>query len=238
MRPMQRCPKGILGDIQLETILTPLIFPRTKPKAGQQWSHAPTDTQPRLKILDLGCGGVRLLAGMLAFPEHLLRHFEYAGCKPTAIAIEQAKVKLAEVERQVLGKRKFSDVLSGVTFGTWDEYEKRESAFDFVYMINVLHHIPPQDFPSVFSNVARVIKDGGYLIIHDFYFADTKTRYDLSKYCEGCVFFGPQHVSSFFTMASTQTGIYRTMRRGSSGSGFYDLFTFVLHFEMELSKKN
>lgn len=213
----------------------PLKTSKTQP--GQLWSGTTADTVPRLKILDLGCGGVRLLAGMLAFPEHLLRHFEYAGCEPTAIEIKKAKIQVAEIERQLLGQGKFSDVLSGVTFGTWDKYRSHANTFDFVYMINVLHHIPPEDFPSVFCNIARVIKDGGYLIIHDFYFADPRTYYDLSKYCDGCVFFGPQHVSSFFAMAPAQTGIYRTMRRGSSAHGFYDLFTFVLHFENELSKK-
>ena len=53
-------------------------------------------------------------------------------------------------------------------------------------------------------------------------------------YCNEAVFLSPRHLTALFGMASTQTGLYRTVhRQGAAGS--YDLFTFILHLENELA---
>ncbi|WP_299546914.1 class I SAM-dependent methyltransferase [Seonamhaeicola sp.] len=231
----KNCPKGIQGDIQLETILTPLLFPRTKPGKGELWVGSPIDTQPKLKILDVGCGWGRLLAGLMSFPPHLTKNIEYFGVESSVSEKEFSLKRIADLERVFPGNKKFSDVISKIDFGIWDDFKDLKSEFDYVYLVNVLHHLPPTMIPTIFKNINRLVKGGGYLIIHDFYFHNPSDKYDLSKYCPNSIFFGPNHLSSFFTMASSQTGIYRTMRRKTE-KGIYDLFTFILHFENELAE--
>jgi hypothetical protein len=229
-----KCPKGTVGDIQLETILTPLLFPRTKP--SRIWSHTIHDTQPNLYILDAGCGWGRLLAGLLSFPRYITKHLHYTGCEPTQSDVEQSKKRISELEESLLGQDKFSDYFLGTDLDTWDNLKKGGREFDFIYLINVLHHVKPSEIPHLFSDIMTLTKDGGYLVIHDFFFGEPEAEFDLSKYCDNCVFFGPNHVSAFFAMASTQTGLYRKMRRTSQNGKVYDLFTFILNFANELSK--
>ena len=233
---MQKCPNGVLGDIQLETVLTPLLFQRKKPNKGELWNHKPADTQPNLKILDLGCGGARMLAGLMAFPEHIRRQIEYVGCEEYAEGIRRAEQNIAELERLTLNNSKFFEALGLVTLAMLTDFENHQQEFDYVFMINVLHHVRPSEFPRLFATISRLLKDGGYFIVHDFYFANSAEQYDLSKYCEDSIFFGPNHLSAFFAMASTQTGVYRTMRRVTRDGLVYDLYTFILHFENELSQ--
>ncbi|GAI48859.1 unnamed protein product, partial [marine sediment metagenome] len=178
-----------------------------------------------LSILDAGCGWGRLLVGLLSFPRHITRHLHYTGCEQTKSDLKHTKERVNELEKSILGREKFSDYFLGIDFDTWDELKKKEVEFDFVYLVNVLHHVQPSEIPHLFSDIMTLTKDGGYLIIHDFFFGDPLAEYDLSKYCDSCVFFDPNHVSAFFAIASTQAGLYRKMRRTSQSGKVYDLFT-------------
>lgn len=232
-----RCPNRILSDIQLESVLTPLLFPRTRPSSGRAWSSTIHDTQPDLKILDVGCGTGRLLAGMLGFPKHILKHLEYTGCEINEAEISETARSLETTEGALLGEERFGNVLGRITLGTWDDFAGLRGEYDFVFMINVLHHIPPLQLPFILSDVWRLVKDNGYLVIHDFYFADYLATYQLERYCKDSIFFGPEHLTWFFAMAPTQTGVYRTIRGTAGDKWHYDLFTFIIQFSNELSKE-
>jgi SAM-dependent methyltransferase len=234
--PIIKCPKGELSDIQLEAILTPLLFPRKSPEEVKLWTHTIHNTQPDLNVLDIGCGWGRLIGGLLSFPIHFTRHIYYTGCEPTEDDLQYNKRRLQKLEKSLCGQKKFKDYFAGIDFATWDKLKEGRYDFDFVYMVNVLHHVKPSEVPNLFMDIAKIVKDKGYLIIHDFFFDRPLLKFDIAKYCMNSVFFGPNHLSAFFAMASTQTGVYRKMRRMSKTGFIYDLFTFILHFDNELSK--
>ncbi|MGZ5459131.1 MAG: methyltransferase [Thermoanaerobaculia bacterium] len=213
------------------------MFPRTRPDPLQRHTRTTLDTQPNLRILDVGFGWGRLLGGLLAFPGYITTHLEYVGCEPTSELLESSKAEMGNLQAQMLGGGRFEDIVGAVSFSTWEELlHLRRSYFDYVYLVNVLHHVSAVDIPELFTNIFKLVRDDGYLVIHDFFFgAPSPERWDVSKYCDDGVFYGPQHVSALFTMASSQTGVYRVMRRGGL-LGHYDLFTFILQFANDLAK--
>lgn len=229
-----KCPQQIVGDIQIESILSPLLFPRVRdPKAVDQTGE---DLSPALHILDVGCGWGRLLGGLLGFPSHLTLEIEWVGCEPTAALLDESKRQVADLEDLLQGQR-FKDRLGAVAFATWDELlSSRRNYFDYAYLVNVLHHIQPADIPNVFAAIFGLMKPGGYLVIHDFFFGQPEEGREYTKYCEDSIFLGPHHVSALFATSSSRTGVYRIMRRGRQPA-YYDLFTFVLEFAHDLGKQ-
>jgi len=145
------CPRGMIGDIQLETILTPLMLTRTRPSST--WSGTIHDTQPDLSVLDIGCGGGRLLGAMLSFPQHITEHISYTGCEPSESAVLEAEQRLAELEKTLMGRRRFKSRFADIRIDTIDALEGRGVEFDFVYLINVLHHVRPAEIPRLFSHI-------------------------------------------------------------------------------------
>jgi SAM-dependent methyltransferase len=229
-----KCPRQIVGDLQIESILSPLLFPRMKgPKSGEQWDDG---LSPTLHILDVGCGWGRLLGGLLGFPPHLTMEIEWVGCEPTAALLDISRRQVAELEDLLKGQH-FKDRLAAVAFATWDELlTSRRSYFDYAYLVNVLHHIQPADIPNVFAAIFSLMKPGGYLVIHDFFFGQPDVGHEYAKYCEDGIFLGPHHVSALFATSTSRTGVYRIMRRGRRPA-YYDLFTFVLEFAHDLGKQ-
>jgi len=60
----------------------------------------------------------------------------------------------------------------------------RESSFKYVYTIGALHHIPGvTDQESAYREIARVLKPGGYLIVHE-----SNTRNPLFRFYMGYIF--------------------------------------------------
>lgn len=234
-----KCPKAVVGDIQLETVLTPLLFPVSDNYTNKLWGHTPHDTICDLKLLDVGCGWGRLLAGLTYFPKHITEHINYIGCEPSEKDIEYNKIELLNFEKTLSNSDTIKNRFNSINFTTWDELLKKTTEpFDYIFIVNTLHHIAPTDLCDVFSNISGIINNNGYLIIHDFFFDEWSSSYDFELYCDDCVFFSPVHVSSFFAMASTQTGRYRTMQRRRSNGKIFDLFTFVIQFSNELSYRN
>lgn len=234
MTPFKKCPKGILGDIQLESILTPIMFRRSRPDVFL-W-HSPVDTQPELRILDVGCGWGRLLGGLAVYPPYITQRLHYVGCEESRQTLEANVVTYQDILDSMSEDERLENRLASVEFATWDDLlDKGEDIFDYVYLVNVLHHVPPMEIPNVYRQIFSLVKEDGYLIIHDFFFDAYDSNIDLQRYCENSVFFSPRHVSAFFSMASTQTGLYRTIPRWGT-DGRYCLFTLVLQFSNELSK--
>lgn len=234
MNPPKKCPKNVVGDIQLESILTPIMFQRIKPPF---FIHGnPLDTQPELWILDVGCGWGRLLGGLALYPQYVTKRIHYVGCEESEASLQASVAAYEDMKRSMPVNKSLEARFASVEFITWDSLHKQEEdKFDFIYLVNVLHHIPPVQIPDIYSQIFPYVKDDSYLIIHDLFLDDYDQNTDFEKYCEDCVFFSPRHVSAFFSMASSQAGLYRVIPRlGENGQ--FSLFTFILQFSNELSK--
>lgn len=232
----ERCPASRRGDLQLEVVLTPLLFLR-KPIPSVV-SHTPHDTQPELRLLDIGCGAGRLAAALAGFPQHILDHVTYVGCEADASAAEAAAEEISRI-KDLPEFHATHQVLESARVESFDDLFSSppdRSSFDIAFVVNVLHHVAAGDLPLFLSHVLASVSDGGYLVLHDFYFGGDGSEADHTKYCDGCVFFSPLHFSAMFAMASTQTGNYRVVQR-TSRVGRYDLFTLILHVENELSDR-
>jgi SAM-dependent methyltransferase len=221
----------------MEAVLTPLLFPN-RPDRPTLWSGTPADTMPKLRVLDFGCGWGRCLGGMTYFSPHISRAIEYIGCERSNEELKHFSEDTGKLEQKLLGGRSFGDVLGGVKFSTWDEVRATGfNAFDYVYLVNVLHHIPTIEIPGLLEAFSSLLKDGGFLIVHDLSLEldQGSEAINYSFYCKESVFLGPEHLTALFAMASANTGRYRRIRRERHGKR-YDLFTFVINFTGELSK--
>ena len=201
-------------------------------------SHTPHDTQPDLRLPDIGCGAGRLAGALRGFPPHILDHVTYVGCEADPSAARAAAEEIARIknEPEFDATRR---VLESAEVASIDDLFSRppdRASFDVVFIVNVLHHVAAHDLPLFLSRALAFMRDGGYMVLHDFYLGGDGAEADPAKYCDGCVFFSPLHFSAMFALASTQTGNYRVVQR-SSQAGRYDLFTLILHVENELSRR-
>jgi cyclopropane fatty-acyl-phospholipid synthase-like methyltransferase len=151
------CKKALLGDIQMESILTPLMFPR---KPGEPPFGDLSTTQPDLCLLDVGCGWGRLLGSLLAFPKYFTQHVSYIGCEPTDAQARLSKEEMNRLQFEISKSAAFDEGLAEWDVLSWESLKARARSFDFVYLVNVLHHIPPNDLPRVFGEISTLMKDG------------------------------------------------------------------------------
>lgn len=103
------------------------------------------------KTLDLGCGEGR---HAIYFAE---KGFDSYGIDYIEIAIEEAKQKA--LEKGVSVNFQAMNVLM---------LEFRDNFFDVVLDWSVLDHIKPKDWDTYVSDISRILKSGGYLILTEF----------------------------------------------------------------------
>jgi SAM-dependent methyltransferase len=113
-------------------------------------------------LLDAGCG--------VGLADACLRpHFRSV----TGLDVSSASLELAEARNP------------GVRYVHYDggEFPFDGESFDVVLVTCVLHHIPPAGRPAFFSNVRRVLKPGGVLLIYEHNPRNPLTRGVVSR-CE------------------------------------------------------
>ena len=229
----ERCPASTAGDLQLEVVLTPLLFNRSATVLPLS-HHNPAATQPQLHVLDIGCGAARLLGALNAFPPHVVDAITYVGCEASSHLVSQSRRELALLTSDSRYGRLSSFHERAQVF-TWQKVARSmKNRFDIAYLVNVLHHVHPLALPRFLMDVVELVRDGGFVVIHDFYYSRPEAI-DEAKYCRDSLFLSPRHLTALFSMASTQTGNYRTIERRSQNDTHYDMFTFILHIANELS---
>jgi 2-polyprenyl-3-methyl-5-hydroxy-6-metoxy-1,4-benzoquinol methylase/uncharacterized membrane protein YbhN (UPF0104 family) len=114
--------------------------------------------------LDVGCGHGTYVARMRAL------HYDVRG-----IDMSAGQVRLAN---RHVGENGI------VTVGSALEIHEPDQSFDFVYTINVVHHLPSvEDQRRAFKELLRVLKPGGFIFLHEI-----NTRNVLFRFYMGYVF--------------------------------------------------
>lgn len=123
------------------------------------------------KILDVGCS-------IGWFPKVAT---ESMGVKKL-VAIEPEIEKLKQARKNAPKAVIKKGVASKLDFA--------KNSFDVVSLFDVIEHVPPSTEPKVFSEISKVLKKGGYLII--------STPYDslVSKITDPAWYFGHRHYSA------------------------------------------
>jgi SAM-dependent methyltransferase len=106
--------------------------------------HLPS--RPRLSILDIGCGTGNYTDLLEKTTQE--RGVQVCGLDPSEDMLAKARRKNAMIElRQGTAARI-----------PWDQ-----ASFDFIYMIDVIHHVP--DIHEMFAEICRVLRVGGRVCI-------------------------------------------------------------------------
>ncbi|MEQ1757434.1 MAG: methyltransferase domain-containing protein [Vicinamibacterales bacterium] len=116
--------------------------------------------QAMIKGLDLGCGQG---AHALNLAE---RGYQIVGVDPSIRSVELARAAGARVSAASASSLPFVD-----------------QAFDFVYVVGVLHHVPSAVREQAYGEIRRVLKPGGLLLVHE-----TNPRNPLFRFYMGYVF--------------------------------------------------
>ena len=102
--------------------------------------------QPSERVLDVGCGLGTLAATM---SEH---GAEVVGADVSPVCIESARRRYPAVRYEVVDGMELDRVFT-------------EASFDAVTCVQVLEHIPPDDVGSFIAQLAKVLRDGGRLLV-------------------------------------------------------------------------
>ncbi len=103
-----------------------------------------------LSLLDFGCG----IGKTLSHVRRLLPQATYSGIDMSARSVEVAGTQ------------------SGATTGMFQPFDgskipTADNVFDVVFISCVVHHIPPEARVSIFQEVHRVLKPGGFVFIFE-----------------------------------------------------------------------
>lgn len=101
-------------------------------------------------VLDVGCGGGQTVLDALAMGSSAI------GIEPIKSLVDHGQEKLTQAgfSRELITQGDASDI---------SNYD--DDSFDLVAMLSVIPHIPMKDWPSLHSEIARVLKPGGYCVI-------------------------------------------------------------------------
>jgi len=133
------------------------------------------------KVLDFGCG-----TGLLI--EKLLKMKIYTG------GFDLSDSSLDVVKNRLGANPFFLGAFYSSTFSSPME----ENYFDVVFFIETIEHLLPEQMDFVLSELYRIIKKEGYLVVTSPNMEDLKKRKVICPEC-GCIFHRKQHISSFST---------------------------------------
>lgn len=122
------------------------FYLRTKAEWLSRVAEERLDGTAALSVLDVGCG-VGLIDGML--PARFGR----------PVGVDVALGVLAQAKRNVPAARFVGYDGALLPF--------REGTFDLVFAVCVLHHVPPDDWSRFVSELARVTRPGGLVVIFE-----------------------------------------------------------------------
>jgi len=127
-------------------------FSRTRAYPWPETAFLFKDTRPEEKVLDLGCGNGRYF--------QFLKNTDYTGIDKSEKLIQIAKKKYPK------GRFEVGDAL---------DLKLKDSLFDKVYSIAVLHHIPSLGLRAGFLEEAkRVLKPNGKIVVTVWKFSGLK----------------------------------------------------------------
>lgn len=183
--------KGMLGDADSFIAV----------KARWLMRHEPGLSAGGLSLLDYGCGAgdlMRVLAGM--------------GAKPTFTGCDVSAGMLAEAGRRwpaVLGPAPDLALQEGA------RTPFTAGRFDVAVISAVLHHVPPDQRPAVYAELARILKPGGRLYVFEHNPRNPLVRYVVAR--------TPIDADAVLLDA-------REVRQGLREAGGYELATDYLMF--------
>ena len=106
----------------------------------------------RGRVLDLGCG-----FGLFSL--------YYASVRP-GLALEGLDLNARRIAMAREAARRLG--LGNVTYAVGDARDFRgEGGFDAAYMLDIVHHIPPETVRPLLEQIARVLSAGGRLLVKD-----------------------------------------------------------------------
>jgi ubiquinone/menaquinone biosynthesis C-methylase UbiE len=151
VRPGDPGPRGeIIGRVRMYELISAIAFGGRRRRVYGR-IVALSGARPGDRVLDVGCSGgylARLLAAAVT------RGGQVTGVDPAAPAITYAR-------RRAPGNCSF-------TVGTAQDLGVPDGSFDVVTSTLALHHIPEPERPGAFSEMYRVLRPGGRLLVADF----------------------------------------------------------------------
>ncbi len=145
----------------IECLTSPDVKPGTKRKDEQ--AGLVIDKLTNKIVVDYGAGRGRLISGIQEWLtekgvkiNEVVKEFRAFDIKQENGEDNEYKAEcLRAMNEHGLGERYFDDI----------EKLKSESPADYVFMVNVLHEIDPGFWVGLFANIAKLLKDDGFLII-------------------------------------------------------------------------
>jgi SAM-dependent methyltransferase len=138
------------------------LFARAKADRLKELAQRALGDPSSLRVLDIGCG-------VGAFHRHLQSTFrELHGLDVSASSIEVARKANPGCHYQVYD-------------GQAAPYEA--GAFDLVFAACVIHHVPPENWPSFVAEIKRLLRPGGMIVVFEHNPFNPLTRLVVSR-CE------------------------------------------------------
>lgn len=132
------------------------------------------------RILDFGCGGGGLIGKLIE------KGFSVEGCDSSEASVETTK-------RRFNGQQFFKGAfLSGAPVAP----SIPDATYDFIFSLEMIEHLLPDEVDATFREFSRILKPGGYLLV------STPNGERLDKYkviCPDCgaIFHRVQHLNSY-----------------------------------------
>lgn len=119
---------------------------------------------PNSNILDLGCGGG---IGLETILKHANKPLELTGAEVSYKYLERAKKRLTKLYKET-NKKIVKENIKKVKFIAYKVKNgiPKEEKFDAVFMSIVLNHVPEKEREQLFSEIKKILKPKGTLMIY------------------------------------------------------------------------
>ncbi len=226
---VRTCPVNSAGDLQLEPVLSPLLFFQTD--TGLQDPMTPAAFRGA-SVLDFGCGSGRLLDALSTYGTGVLGHIDYVGWDRDTEAVQDARAVAARCPDAAPRAKPLDQRLRSCRIepAPEDLAHVPEASFDVIALVNVIHHLDPvTDLPDFLRQALRLLRGGGFLVVEDFFLGEYPAELDSDAIyrCQDAIYFGPAELSALFCSGWGAPGAFRFFKRRRSGGVWYG-YTYVL----------
>jgi SAM-dependent methyltransferase len=227
---MKTCPLNSAGDLQLESVLSPLLFFQTD--FGSQDPMTPASFRGA-RVLDFGCGSGRLLDALSTYGAGVLGHIDYVGWDADESALANARLAAQRRPDGTAGIKPIEQRLRSckIELAPDDLASVAEAGFDVIVLVNVIHHLNPVTTLADFVRQAlRLLRGRGFLVVEDFFLGEYPAEIDTRGIynCQDGVYFGPAELSAVFCSGWGAPGTFRFFKRRRTECVWYG-YTYVLH---------